>query len=180
MALTSTIYNFDIDLADADRGVYESLALRVARHPSESEDFLLTRVLAFALEYAPGIEFSPGLCVPDEPAVFVRDATGATLAWIDVGAPEAARMHRAAKASPRVVIYNHKDVTQWLGRLQGERIHRAAEIEVWAMDRALLRELSSRLERRTAFALSVAERELFVSIGETTINGALTRHVLAP
>ena len=61
MAQTATIYNFDIDLADGDRGVWESLALRVARHPSESEEYLLTRVLAYALEFAEGIEFSAGI-----------------------------------------------------------------------------------------------------------------------
>lgn len=179
MAMTSTVYHFDIDLADADRGVYESLALRVARHPSESEDYLLTRVLAYALELEPGIGFSAGLCVPDEPALWVRDATGALRAWIDVGAPDAGRLHRAAKASPRVVVYNYKDVTPWLGRLLGERIHRAEKIEVWAMDRGLLRELGSRLERRTAFGVSVADRELFVSIGDrTTLHGTLARHRL--
>ena len=58
MALTSTVYNFDIDLADADRGCYETIALRVARHPSESEEYLVTRVLAYCLEYAEGIAFS--------------------------------------------------------------------------------------------------------------------------
>lgn len=178
MALTSTIYNFDIDLADADRGVYESLALRVARHPSESEDFLLTRVLAYALEFEAGIDFSAGLCVPDEPALWIRDPTGAVRAWIEVGAPDAARLHKAAKASPRVVVYNHKDVTQWLGRLSGERIHRADEIAVRAMDRDLLRGLGARLERRTAFTLSVSEKELFVSLGDTTLTGTLTRHPL--
>ena len=60
MALTATIYNFEIDLADNDRGVYDSVALRVARHPSESEEYLLTRVLAYALEFTPGIAFSAG------------------------------------------------------------------------------------------------------------------------
>jgi uncharacterized protein YaeQ len=178
VALTSTIYNFDIDLADADRCVYESLALRVARHPSESEDFLLTRVLAYALEFEPGVEFSSGLWHPDEPALWIRDPTAALSAWIEVGAPDAARLHKAAKASPRVVVYNHKDVTQWLGRLEGERIHRAAEIEVWAMDRGLLRELCARLERRTAFALSVSDKELLVAVGDATLTGVLTRHSL--
>ena len=69
MALTATIYNIDIDLADGDRQVYETLALRVARHPSESEAYLLTRVLAYALEYREGIAFSRGLSDPDEPAI---------------------------------------------------------------------------------------------------------------
>lgn len=179
MAASSTVYTFDIDLADADRGVYESLALRVAQHPSESEDFLLTRVLAYALEWHPGIEFSAGLCVQDEPAVFVRDADGAWRSWIEVGLPDAERLHRAAKASPRVAVYCHRDVTQWLGRLAGARIHRAAALEIWAMDRSLLGDLGSRLARRMAFTLSVSGRELFVSLGESTLTGRLVRHDLA-
>jgi uncharacterized protein YaeQ len=61
MALTATIYNFEIELADSDRHVYESLNLRLARHPSESEDYLVTRLLAYLLEYAEGIEFSRGV-----------------------------------------------------------------------------------------------------------------------
>ncbi len=73
MALGATIYNFDIELADVDRGVYESLALRVARHPSETAEYLLTRVLAYCLEFAEGISFGKGLSEPDEPALTVRD-----------------------------------------------------------------------------------------------------------
>jgi hypothetical protein len=65
MALTSTVHQFLIDLADADRGVYESLQLRVARHASESEEFLVARVLAYCLEYQDGISFSKGLCEPE-------------------------------------------------------------------------------------------------------------------
>src|SRR3954465_10384218 len=119
MALTATIYTFDIDLADADRGVYESLALRVARHPSEAEEYLLTRVLAYAMEFADGIEFSRGLSDPDEPAIAIRDLTGAIRAWIEIGTPDAARLHKASKASPRVAIYTHKDPAQLVGRLSG-------------------------------------------------------------
>ncbi len=178
MALTSTIHHFEIDLADGDRRVYESLVLRVARHPSESEDYLLTRVLAYALEYAEGIEFSRGLSDPEEPAISVRDATGAIRAWIEVGSPDAARLHKAAKASPRVAVYMHKDPTQYLARLTGARIHRAEAVELWAVDRGVLSELIARLERRMAFSLSITERELFVAIGTTTMTGVLTRHVL--
>ena len=95
MALGATIYNFDIDLADADRSVYESLALRVPRHPSESAEYLVTRVLAYLLEYTGGIGFSKGVSEPDEPAIVVRDLTGAINAWIEVGTPDAARLHKA-------------------------------------------------------------------------------------
>src|SRR5437762_10755114 len=101
MALTATMYNFDIELADADRRLYESLELRVARHPSESAEYLVTRVLAYALEFADGIEFSRGISDPDEAAISVRDLTGALKAWIEIGNPDAARLHKASKASPR-------------------------------------------------------------------------------
>ena len=83
--MTPTIHNFEIELSDVDRGVYETLALRVARHPSETEDYLVTRVLAYCLEYADGISFSNGLAEPDEPPLAVRDLTGVTRVWIDIG-----------------------------------------------------------------------------------------------
>ena len=96
--LTATIYNFDVDLADQDRRVYETLALRVARHPSESEEYLWTRVLAYLLEFVEGIEFSPGgLSDPDQPAITVRDLTGAIRSWIEVGAPDAARDRKSTR-----------------------------------------------------------------------------------
>src|SRR5579862_8826707 len=102
MALGATIYVFSIELAYSDRSVYESFELRVARHPSETSEYLLTRVLAYCLEYTEGISFSKGLSDPDEPAILVRDLTGALRAWIEVGSPDALRLHRAAKAVPRV------------------------------------------------------------------------------
>ena len=179
MALTATIYNFDIDLADADRCVYESLALRVARHPSESEEYLWTRVLAYALEFVEGIEFSRGLSDPDEPTICVRDLTGRLQVWIEIGSPDAARLHKAAKAAPRVVVYTHKDPDQLVGRLRGERIHRAEAIELWAVDRRLIAQLATRLDRRMTFAMSVTDRELYVSIGSDTLTGALVRYPLS-
>jgi uncharacterized protein YaeQ len=175
MALSATIYNFDVELADNDRGVYESLALRVARHPSESEEYLVARLLAYLLEFTAGIGFSRGVSTPDEPAIAVRDLTGAIEAWIDIGAPDAARLHRASKAAGRVVVYTHKDPTQFLKGLAGEKIHRAAALELYAIDRALVGALVARLERRVAFSLLIADRELFVSIGTDTLTGKVVR-----
>lgn len=180
MATGATIYNFDIDLADADRGVYDSLALRVARHPSESPEYLLTRVLAYALEFEEGIAFSTGgLSDPDDPALTVRDLTGALRSWIEVGAPDPARLHKASKASPRVAVYSHKDSDRWVQRLAAERIHRVEALEVYVIDSALIGSLASRLDRRMAFALSISERELFVSIGTETLTGRISRRPLA-
>jgi len=175
MALTATIYNFDIELADSDRHVYESLSLRVAQHPSESEEFLVTRVLAYLLEYSEGIEFSRGVSDPDDPAVAVRDLTGRIRTWIDIGTPDAARLHKAAKSGARVVVYTHKNPDQFLRHLSGEKIHRPDELELYAMDRALIAALAARLERRVAFSVSITDRELYVSIGTDTLTGVVSR-----
>jgi uncharacterized protein YaeQ len=173
LALTATVYTFDIELADTDRGVYETLALRVARHPSETEAYLATRVLADCLEYAEGIAFSSGLADPDEPALAVRDLTGALRVWIEIGAPEAARVHRASKAAPRVVVYTHKDAAKLAARWAGERIHRANELELYAFDPALLEAFVARLARRMVFALAVTNAHLYITFGDAVIEGAL-------
>ena len=175
MALSATIYNFSIQLSDVDRGVYEALALKVARHPSESAEHLITRVLAYCLEFAEGIGFSRGISAPDEPALSVRDLTGALKVWIDIGSPDAARLHKAAKAAPRVAVYTHKDPAQIQRQLAGERIHRSEALEIYAIDRELIAGLTRRLERRMKIDLSVTDRHLFLSIGDTTLAGAVDR-----
>jgi len=176
VALTATLYNFDIELSDSDRSVYETLALRVARHPSESEEYLLTRLLAYTMEYTDGIVFSSGLSEPDEPAVSVRDLTGRIQSWIDIGTPDAARLHKASKAVPRVAVYTHKSPGQWVKQLAGGRIHRADELELYAIDRGLIAALAARLERRMAFSLSINEREIYLSIGTDTLTGPVLRY----
>jgi uncharacterized protein YaeQ len=173
MALTATIYNFDIELTDTDRHVYESLALRLARHPSESEEYLVARLLAYLLEFTEGIAFSRGVSDATEPTIAVRDLTGAMTAWIDIGTPDAARLHKASKAAGRVVVYTHKDPAQYLKQLAGERIHRAEALELYAIDRALVGALVARLDRRVAFSVSVTGRELYVSIGSDNLSGAV-------
>jgi uncharacterized protein YaeQ len=178
MALTATIYNFDIELADNDRQVYESLALRVARHPSESEEYLVTRVIAYLLEFAEGIEFSRGVSSPDEPAIAVRDLTGTIRTWIDIGTPDAERLHRASKLAERVVVYTHKDPTQFLKQLAGRKIHNVERLELYAVDRALVAAMVERLERRVAFSLSVGDRELYLSIGTDNLLGSIARLTL--
>ncbi len=181
MSLTATIYTFEVDLADHDRQVYDTLFVRAARHPSESEEYLWTRVLAFAAEHAAGIEFSRGgLSAPDEPAIVVRDLTGTVTSWIEVGLPDGERLHRAMKAAPRVAVYAHRDPTQLIRRLSGERIHRAGSLEFYAMDLRLLTALAPHLSRRVTFALSISERELTVSIGTETLVGQITRLALSP
>lgn len=178
MAQTATVYTFDIQLSDMDRGVYESLAVRAARQPSETEDYLLTRVLAYCLEYAEGLAFSRGLAEPDEPALAVRDLDGTLRVWIDIGAPDAARLHKASKLAPRVVVYTHKDAAQLVRQLGEGKIFRAEALEVYAVDRALLAELAERLERRMVFALAISDRHLYLTLGESSLSGAVVWHPL--
>jgi len=179
MALTATIYNFSIALSDVDRAVYESLALKVARHPSETGEHLLARVLAYCLEFAEGIGFSRGISEPDEPALSVRDLTGALKSWIDIGSPDAGRLHKAGKAAPRVAVYTHKDPAQLLRQLEGEKIHRAEALELYAIDRELISGLARRLERRMSIDLSVTDRHLYLTVGGATLSGAVERVQLA-
>ena len=178
MALGSTIYTFDVQLANVDRGVYEALSFRAAQHPSEASEYFVARVLAYCLEFAEGIGFSKGVADPDEPTVSVRDLTGTITTWIEIGAPDAARLHKASKAAPRVAVYTHKDPRVWLQQLQGERIHRAAEIEIYAFDRDLITGMAERLDRRMHFDLSLTDSELYVTVAGTTLSGPVTPHSL--
>jgi uncharacterized protein YaeQ len=178
MALTATIYNFDVELADSDREVYESLELRVAQHPSESGEYLIARVLAYLLEYREGIEFSRGVSEPDEPTISIRDLTGRVMTWIEIGTPDAARLHKASKAAERVVVYCHKEGTQWLKGLAAAGIHRAGELDLFAIDRTFIADMVGRLERRMAFSVSIADRELYLSIGTDNLTGRIERLIL--
>jgi len=177
VALTATIYNIDIDLADVDRGVYETLALRVARHPSESEDYLVARVLAYCLEFEEGIGFSNGISDPDDPPLSVRDLTGTMTSWIDIGTPEAGRLHKAAKLARRVAVYCHKDPVQWLRQLSGARMHRAESIAIHALEPSFVRALAARLTRRMAFGLSVTDGHLLVAFDDANLESRVARHV---
>lgn len=178
MALTATIYSFDVQLNDLDRGVYDALAFKAAQHPSESTEYFVARVLAYCLEYREGIAFGKGLAEPDEPAVAITDLAGTRQTVIEIGAPDADRLHRASKACPRVVVYAHKDPAVWLRQLDGKRIHKREGIEVVAIDRGLIAELVARLERRMRFTLMRSEDHLYITLGHDTIEGTLARSTL--
>jgi uncharacterized protein YaeQ len=176
VALNATIYSFEITLNDADRGVYQTLSFRAARHPSETAEFLLTRVLAYCLEFCEGIAFSKGLSDPDAPALAIRDLTGALRSWIEIGTPDTARLHRAAKAAPRVAVYSHKEVSALVTALAVDAVHRAREIEIYALDRQLLAALGARLVKRMCFDLAVSERTLYLTFDDQTLTGNVTPH----
>lgn len=176
MALTATLYHFAIQLADVDRGVYADFELRVARQPSETAEFMLTRVLAYCLEYQDGIALTEGVAAVDEPAVLVRDLTGRVTAWIEVGAPDAERLHRGSRLAGRAALYTHRDPGPLLALYAGSRIHRAAEVPVYALGREFIAAAAAKLGRRTRLAVSVTGRELYLDVDGTPHATAIVEH----
>jgi uncharacterized protein YaeQ len=174
MAAGATIFTFDVELADVDRSVYESLALRVARHPSETDAFMVTRLLAYLLEYEEGVEFSEGVAATDEPAVLVRDLTGAMTAWIEVGAPDAARLHYGSKLAGRATVYTHRDPAKVAAQWSGKKIHNADAIVLHSFEPGFVDAAAAALDRRNALTLSVTERRVYLELNGTSLSSEIT------
>ena len=175
MALTATMHHVEVTLSDVDRSVYENLDLRLARHPSESARYLLTRLLAYCLSYEEGIAFSKGgVSSTDEPPIAVRDPTGVLLAWIDIGSPSAERLHKAAKAARRVALYTHVDPILLRREASSRAIHKVEAIEVWRFEPALLDALEPMLDRSTKLEVARNDGRLYVTVAGRVIEGAVT------
>ena len=176
MALGATMYTFTVQLADVDRGVYDEFNLRVARHPSETDAYMVTRLLAYCLEYEEGIAFSEGISSTAEPAVVVRDRTGHLTAWIEVGAPDAERLHYGSKLADRTVVYTHRDPAKVMAPWAGKRIHDAEAIRLFSFDPGFIDAAVAVIDRRNTMTLSVTERELYLDLNGTTLNSAVHEH----
>jgi uncharacterized protein YaeQ len=179
MASGATVYHLEIALSDTDRGVYESLDLRLARHPSETMRFLVARTLAYALLYEDGIAFAKGLSTTDEPAVWLREGDGRVRLWIEIGNPSAERLHRASKAAERVVVFAYDTPDRLRQSVAGERIHRAERIEVVGVPTAFLDALGDATGRHAAWELTHAGGQLYATVGKNTFEGVLVRETLA-
>ena len=180
MALTATIHRFDVTLSDVDRGVYESLDLRMARHPSESPRYLMTRLLGYCLSYEEGIAFSKGgLSSTEEPPICVRDPTGRLLAWIEVGSPSAERLHKASKAAERVILYTHTEPAQLRREAATRAIHRVDAIDVRRFDPALLDTLSAAIDRHARLEIVRTDGRLYVTLAGKVIEGDVEQVALA-
>jgi uncharacterized protein YaeQ len=174
------LHRFEIALADVDRGVYADLDLRVARHPSEDEPYLLTRVLAFALEHKPGLAFSRGLSEADEPALWVKGADGRIVEWIEVGAPAAERLHRASKLAERVVVWCHRRPDMLQQRCAREKVHKGESIQVVKVPPELLAALAAGLDRNNRWDLSRHEGRVTVVCGGDAVEAVLETVPLVP
>lgn len=176
MALTATMRRFEIALADSDRGVYEDLELRVAQHPSESERYLVARVIARALEHAEGWEFAKGgVSDDDEPALTRRDLRGDVLAWVEIGSPTADRLHKASKAAPRVAVYTWKDPDKLVAAIAERGVHRADELELYVLDGEILDAVAATLDRVNQWSLAVSGGAVYLTIGERVFETSVRR-----
>jgi len=174
------IHRFEIALADVDRGVYADLDVRAARHPSEDVPYLLTRVLAYALEHEEGLSFSKGLSDGDEPALWLREDSGRVRMWIEVGAPAADRLHRASKLAERVIVYCHRRPDLLQERCRKERVHKADQIRLVKVPVELLDALAAKLDRNNKWDLSRHEGHVTIVCGGTVVEAVLESMPLLP
>lgn len=177
MAIGSTIHTFTVQLADVDRSVYEDFTLRVARHPSETDAFMITRILAYCLEYQEGIEFGGGVSTADEPAVLAKDLTGKIISWIEVGSPDAARVHFGSKLADHTAVYTHRDPTKLLASWEGKMIHKSEDLVLRSFDPKFIDEATHLLGRRNSLSISVTEGELYFEMNGTTLVTTVHTHV---
>lgn len=174
MALGSTMYVFTVELADSDRGIYETLEIRAAQHPSEAPDYLLTRVLAYCLEYREGIAFAKGgVSDRDEPTLYARDLTGALQLWVEIGIPAPERLHLASKSAPQAALYCHKEAHLLQARLKGASIHRKESLRIVLIPRPFIEALLRHLDRRLQLSLTVADGHLYCSVGDDSFDCVL-------
>ena len=179
MAAGAVMYTFAVQLADVDRGVYDDVVLRAARHPSETDAYLMTRVLAYCLEYVEGITFSEGISsTATEPAVLVRDPTGRLTTWIEVGAPDAERLHFASKLADRTTVYTHHDPEKVIAAWAGKRIHQLEQITLQSFDPGFVDAAVAVLERRNTAVVTVTDGQLYLDLNGTSLSSAIHVHQL--
>ncbi|MGE3262006.1 MAG: YaeQ family protein [Bacteriovoracia bacterium] len=177
MSNGTALYRFQINLSDVDRNLYEKLDFRLAKHPSESSDFLLTRMFAYVLNFQEGLVFSPaGLAEPDDPCLSMPDPRGGLELWIEVGSPSARRLHKAAKASTKVKVYTYKNPQALVKEIVTEKVYNLERIEVYSLTFEFLARLEAAMERDNSWDVLHNEGSLTVNIGDLSEAGELSRH----
>ena len=162
MALKPTIYKFEINLSDLDRGVYDQLNLTVAQHPSESVERMMARILAFCCNAGPGVQFTKGVSATDEPDIWQHDLSGQLQLWIDIGEPSFDRIKKSARQSGQLKIYsiNTKSDIWWS---KTEDKVRTLPIEVFQLQWTELVALAKLVDRTNLLHITIADNECFVS-----------------
>jgi len=168
MALKSTIYKAQLQIADMDRQVYGEHVLTLALHPSETEERLMVRLLAYALHVTANdergtLQFARGLSDTDEPDLWQRDLSDQLVHWVEVGQPDERRLAKACGRSERVTIYAYSNAAPiWWTGLE-TRITRLRNLEVWRLDAAQSQALADLAQRSMQLQLTIQDGQTWVS-----------------
>lgn len=166
MALTATMFRFEFNISDVDRGFYETIELRVAQHPSESDPYLVTRVLAMALEYRDDLAFGRGISTPDDAPISAPDMMGGTDLWIEIGQPSADRLHKVTKKANTTKVYTHKDPAPLEEALRSGEVHRGEDVVLVALDPGFVESVAGELSRNATWDILRSDGVLYVTIKE--------------
>lgn len=171
MALKPTICKVELDVSDSDRGHYESYALTIARHPSETDERMMVRVLAFARHAHEGLAMTDDMSNADEPAIWQRDLTGKVECWIELGHPDEKRILKACGRADQVVVYAYaRSTPQWWAEV-GPALARAKNLAVFFVRNS--RELELLASRKMQFQCTLAEGQMWLTSEETTLEVAV-------
>jgi uncharacterized protein YaeQ len=164
MALKATIFKAELGVSDIDRGVYGTYPLTIARHPSETDERMMVRVLAFALNVHERLEFGKGISNEDEPALWRRDLTGAVEQWIDVGLPEERLLRRACGKASEVILYTYggRGVDVWWQANERD-LNKLDRLSVFDVSSEASRELALMAARSMALNVTIQEGQAFFS-----------------
>lgn len=174
MALPATIYRVVIDLSDLDRGCYARLEATVARHPSETAERLVTRLLAFALCHEEDLSFTKGIAAGDEPDLWSKEPDGRVRTWIEVGLPDPERLRKATRHAERVLLVaSGSGLSRWLEQHR-PKLEPLANLTVLALDPPFVTRLADGLERVINWSLTVTEGTLYLTSGSRTCEAPLT------
>ena len=174
MALPPTIYRTQLQIADVDRGCYENLQLTVARHPSETAERLVARLLAYALCYQEGLVFTKGISAGDEPDLWLKTPDDRVQLWIEVGLPEADKLRKSSRHAGEVVLFAYGSHPRSLWqRDQLPRLGTLDNLRVYGLDTALMRFLVDRLQRGIDWSVTRTEGTLYLAVGGETCDAPL-------
>lgn len=167
MALPSTIYRATIELSDVDRNVYETLSVTVARHPSETGERMVARLLSLALFSEPELAFTKGLSATEEPDLWVLGPDGRARLWVEVGLPDAERIAKAARHAERVCLlaFGGRALATWdqqqLPKLAGIR-----NLTVVSVEHPFIANLAASLQRVISWSITISEGIIYLTSGE--------------
>ena len=168
MALKATIFKAELQVSDLDRGHFATHALTVARHPSETDERMMVRLLAFALDADDALEFGRGLSAEDEPDLVRRDLTGAIALWIEVGLPEERDLRKAAGKAARVKVYIYgRSAAQWISANEAA-LSRLDNVDILFVEPSA--ELARWADRNMKIACTIQDGDVYLSRGDTVIH----------